>query len=229
MSGNLKNELCEKLRKWVDCKHDMVAGDGFSWLYELTSKEKSELLKIADEIEAEIDSRYMLLPVDADGVPIRVGDVMCSAGIREKGHKVIVSAIFEDGFVEYGSDNGLIGPLCQEDWVHAKPRTLTVEQVREAIDDVLHDVVSLCFNTWKKPSAFSSYDVDDVMASGNMDDFAKELHELMGDGNVAHGTLTAEQVREAIERHSAWTIGNGPIFRDGAYEEIAAELEKVIV
>lgn len=38
------------------------------------------------------------------------------------------------------------------------------------------------------------------------------------------GTLTAEQVREAIERHSAWAIGNGPIFRDGAYEEIADEL-----
>ena len=83
------------------------------------------LLVIADEIEAEIDSRYMLLPVDADGVPIHVGDVMCSAGIREKGHKVFVSAIFEDGFVEYGNYNGLIGPLRQEDWVHVKTRTLT--------------------------------------------------------------------------------------------------------
>lgn len=30
--------------------------------------------KIADEIEAEIAERYMLLPVDADGVPIHVGD-----------------------------------------------------------------------------------------------------------------------------------------------------------
>lgn len=87
----------------------------------------SRMMEIADAIEAEIAERYMPLPVDADGVPIRVGDVMCSAGIREKGHKVIVSA---HGFVEYGSDNGLIGPLCQEDWVHSKPRT---------VEDVLGD------------------------------------------------------------------------------------------
>ena len=32
------------------------------------------LLECADEIQAEIDSRYMLLPVDAVGVPIHVGD-----------------------------------------------------------------------------------------------------------------------------------------------------------
>lgn len=32
--------------------------------------------KIAYEIEREISERYMELPVDADGVPIRVGDVM---------------------------------------------------------------------------------------------------------------------------------------------------------
>ena len=38
------------------------------------------------------------------------------------------------------------------------------------------------------------------------------------------GTLTAKQVREAIERHSAWVIGNNRCFHDGAYEEIAAEL-----
>lgn len=33
-------------------------------------------LRFADEIEREIAERYQLLPVDADGVPIRVGDVM---------------------------------------------------------------------------------------------------------------------------------------------------------
>lgn len=32
------------------------------------------LLVIADEIEADIAERYMLLPVDADGVPIHIGD-----------------------------------------------------------------------------------------------------------------------------------------------------------
>ena len=31
---------------------------------------------IADEIQAEVDSRYMELPLDADGVPIRFGDAV---------------------------------------------------------------------------------------------------------------------------------------------------------
>ena len=111
-------ESIEKFREFVA---DRFVYNGQTYL---------EGMAIAESIEREIAEYYMLLPVDADGVPIHVGDVMCSAGIREKGHKVFVSAIFEDGFVEYGSDNGLIGPLCQEDWVHAKPRT---------IEDVLTD------------------------------------------------------------------------------------------
>ena len=35
---------------------------------------------IADEIEAEIAERYMELPLDADGVPIHVGDEMMQNG-----------------------------------------------------------------------------------------------------------------------------------------------------
>ena len=121
----------------------------------------ARMIEIADAIEAEIKSRYMLLPVDADGVPIHVGDVMCSAGIREKGHKVIVSAIFEDGFVEYGSDNGLIGPLRQEDWVHAKPR---------AIEDVL----KAFFHDALDADTFCTVRLDDVLAK-----YAAEIRELM--------------------------------------------------
>lgn len=36
--------------------------------------------------------------------------------------------------------------------------------------------------------------------------------------------LTVEQVRDAIERHSAWVIGNNRCFHNGAYEAIADEL-----
>lgn len=42
--------------------------------------------------------------------------------------------------------------------------------------------------------------------------------------NIAHGTLTADDVRDLIERHSAWVIGNNRCFHNGAYEEIADEL-----
>lgn len=41
---------------------------------------------------------------------------------------------------------------------------------------------------------------------------------------TVHGTLTADDVRDLIERHSAWVIGNNRCFRDGAYEAIADEL-----
>ena len=43
-----------------------------------------------------------------------------------------------------------------------------------------------------------------------------------------HGTLTAEQVRDAIERHSTWVIGNNRCFHNGAYEEIADELNATL-
>ena len=114
------------------------------------------------EIEAEIGRDYMKLPVDADGAPIHVGDVMCSAGIREKGHKVIASAIFEDGFVEYGSENGFIGPLHQEDWVHAKPRTL-------------EDVLKAFFHDALDADTFCTVRLDDVLAK-----YADEIHALLG-------------------------------------------------
>ena len=45
---------------------------------------------------------------------------------------------------------------------------------------------------------------------------------------LGNGTLTAEQVREAIERHSAWVIGNNRCFHDGAYEAIANELNAML-
>lgn len=56
-------ESIEKLRKWVKSLYTPNSGEL-----------KVEGLDIADEIEAEIESRYMELPVDADGVPIHPND-----------------------------------------------------------------------------------------------------------------------------------------------------------
>lgn len=41
---------------------------------------------------------------------------------------------------------------------------------------------------------------------------------------LGRGTLTAEQVRDVIERHSMWVNGNNRCFHNGAYEDIADEL-----
>lgn len=46
--------------------------------------------------------------------------------------------------------------------------------------------------------------------------------------NFLGGKLTADQVRDIIERHSMWVIGNNRCFRDGAYEAIADELNATL-
>ena len=57
----------DELRKFYE------KADGYEmW----TPKHKVELDSIADRIEAELAERYVALPIDADGVPIRVGDEM---------------------------------------------------------------------------------------------------------------------------------------------------------
>lgn len=55
-------ESIEKLREFVD---DQFVCSGQAYL---------QGMAIAGSIEREIAERYMLLPVDADGVPIRCGD-----------------------------------------------------------------------------------------------------------------------------------------------------------
>lgn len=44
-----------------------------------------KVVEIADEIEREISDRYMPLPLDADGVPIKVGDIIDGEHVRS-GH-----------------------------------------------------------------------------------------------------------------------------------------------
>jgi len=55
-------ESIEKLREWAKNGNGVV-------YYEYG-------VELADEIEREISERYMELPVDADGVPIHVGDIL---------------------------------------------------------------------------------------------------------------------------------------------------------
>ena len=87
------------------------------------------LLIIADEIEAEIAERYMLLPVDADGVPIRVGDVM----VDYKTPRNVV-AVAPDSFMMSGYEiDSFYRPGLAKNHRHVKPRT---------IEDVLADFAS---------------------------------------------------------------------------------------
>lgn len=81
---------------------------------------KDDLKSLADGIEAEVESEYMKLPVDVDGVPIRVGDK-----IEHRGH---TGDVWLFGANEIMCTDRVCYPIgeCR----HVKPRTL---------EDVLHD------------------------------------------------------------------------------------------
>lgn len=116
---------------------------------------------IADEIEAEIAEKYMELPVDADGVPIRVGDVMThKLGTGER--KDIVEAVYENGFLSYRSD-GYWHHMAGDTFIHVKPRT---------IEEVLRDV-------WKEALDYAKGGIwrnpDEVFVER-----AAEIRKLMG-------------------------------------------------
>lgn len=57
--------ITDELRKWLKSLYTPNSA---------TVKDEGE--HIADRIDAELAERYMELPLDADGVPIRAGDVM---------------------------------------------------------------------------------------------------------------------------------------------------------
>ncbi len=85
--------------------------------YWITAKACDTLI---DEIEAEIADNYMLLPVDADGVPIHVGDEMfgdCPSGKHVSGR---VAFIGENRFMLGNVQFYLRGDYMH----HVKPRTL---------------------------------------------------------------------------------------------------------
>lgn len=98
----------------------------------ITSEWDAILNAAADEIEAEIAERYMLLPADADGVPIKVGETCYDTDTAEP---------FEVSSIEW---NG----VCWSAWSkpekrhiynhvsHVKPRTLE-DVLRKLVDDAL--------------------------------------------------------------------------------------------
>lgn len=111
--------------------------------------------QIADEIQAEVDSRYMLLPFDADGVPIRPGDEVYRP---DDGEVRTVCAVGEKGFVAWNSFDGRYYTHSADQWSHVKPRT---------VEDVLRDFGWECVNN-------CGADPNDIASC------ADEIRELLG-------------------------------------------------
>lgn len=121
-----------------------------------------DAMRIADRIETEVAERYMELPVDADGVPIRYGDSLSYCG--EHG-EVVTGKVCNMEYRErsYGEADWLVnvaGWIFPGDARHAKPRT---------IEDVLRD----CCNEWNKHCGHD-------WESGVYAKYATEIREIIG-------------------------------------------------
>lgn len=130
---------------------------------ELCGDSYYECKTIADAIECEISERYMLLPVDADGVPIRVGDAIAEKPFRpntgEKPAEVVCMLLNSDGWAIGDCDprGHWYGPLQLE---HVKPDPLKelLEEFTDALNSQAED------------------DGRDLCA-----EYAERIRELMGD------------------------------------------------
>lgn len=144
-------ESIDKLREYAD-KLRVYPGV-MSWGYVATI-----IGSIADEIEDEISERYMPLPLDADGVPCKVGDM-----VEFNGREYEVFGVSEDGvYVNNGDIWMLLFP--RGDMHHAKPRT---------IEDVLDDYRRELVETW-------ACTLDDEMTDAEDEITARYADELRG-------------------------------------------------
>lgn len=142
-------ESVEKLRELVKSFHSL--------------KPRWDTLAAIDEVEREIERDYMKLPVDADGVPIHVGDVM---KLKQCGERIgTVTAVGKRvearAWVLPDGKNVSISYIASG-IKHVNPRTL---------EDVLRDV-------WKEALDYAKSDIwrnpDEVFAER-----ADEIRELM--------------------------------------------------
>lgn len=138
---------------------------------------QAEGYAIADRIDAEheamlADARkhvyqgYIELPKDADGEYIQPSDIPHLTKTSD-GKRLAFRPSLElrqDGIWRLAG------------WTLDRYRIL-----KPTVEDVLRDVVTLCHNTWKEGSAFEFYDVDDVMESGNIAEFAAKLRLAEGE------------------------------------------------
>lgn len=109
----------DKLREALG---DCITKAGYKDKFDTYWITKDAADKLIDEIEAEIAEYYTKLPVDADGVPVRVGDK-----IEHRGH---TGDVWLFGANEIMCTDRVCYPIGECHLV--KPRTL---------EDVLHDVM----------------------------------------------------------------------------------------
>ena len=112
------NEIVEHMKLYPSCVFDGAWLDGW----------RLEFDRLLAAIEQEVDERYIELPLDADGAPIRVGDKLKS----KYGPKpfIVESMEFGSAWTVWDSENG--ATRWPNECRHVKPRT---------VEDVLREFV----------------------------------------------------------------------------------------
>lgn len=113
----------ERMREWL--VDEANENEWKSTWFTVTSQ-VCKLDEMLDEIEAEIEADYIKLPVDADGVPLEIGDEL-----KCQDKSVLLNSLIWDGKTWHASETIVSSGwypsrLCE----HVKPRTL---------EDVLND------------------------------------------------------------------------------------------
>ncbi len=120
-----------------------------------------ELEEENDRLKREISERYMLLPVDADGVPIKLGDMVVQTD-GEYSDRFVVEGFtseYPDGkgrvLVVNEQDDGYYADTCR----HVKPRT-----IESLLDEMCHRAVDACGGDYLLPGneAFIAKEIAEV-------------------------------------------------------------------
>ena len=123
-----------------------------------------------DEINSEIAERFMELPLDADGVPIHIGDELFNKNKPTDVYKV--TAIADNGYLRIYHDTAHIhSSQCR----HVKPRT---------IEDVLYECFHDCM--YKYPTG-----IEDIIGK-----YADELRSMWMIGEPGNELMNSEVVGE---------------------------------
>lgn len=137
-------------------------------------RQRDAVLDAYDGLERDVEERYVKLPEDADGVPIRVGDVLDPPKGSEEYGRLIVTELTHDGEDWYfkgeipASATGRAGYFNVIGFTHVKPRT---------IEDVLATFRFDAKNIYDDPTLNGNERVDELETLDA--DVAAELRDLM--------------------------------------------------
>ena len=104
-----------------------------------------------DNVEATAASQLMFVPLDADGVPCRIGDEM-------EFNKTRFSVV---GYRQCDADGSLLifgkglNAMCSESCHHVAPKPETIEDVRKSKDDLVAFLAQSGVMGWKDLNSFA--------------------------------------------------------------------------